>query len=198
LAAPAPTPRLFWFLRELVSNHANYGLSTRPEIFPKQSRLNPKPDGRGAYGNWVRLPGRHHTREHWARVWNGSEWIEGERAIDFLLSIQGDPVSLVPEHDERAHRIRAYLSKVPHGSEGTGRDDRAFNAAAFLVRDMALSDVEALRWLEEWDAGNAPPKGRERLQEIIANAHEYGRNGYGSGQNTSAPLTSSPPIWEQV
>jgi hypothetical protein len=81
LAAPVPTPRLFWFLPELVGNHVAYGLPARPETFPKQPRLNPKPDGSGAYGNWVRLLGRHHTREHWARIWGGTDWLAGERSI---------------------------------------------------------------------------------------------------------------------
>jgi hypothetical protein len=193
LGEPIPTVRLFWFLRELVSNHAAYGLPSRPETFPKQSQLRPKPDGRGRYGNWVRLVGRHHTRDVWASVWDGREWVSGERAVDYLLAVEGDDPALVPEHDDIAYRARAYLAKVPHGAEGTGRDDRAFNAAAFLVRDMALSDADALRYLEEWDAGNSPPKGRERLQEIIANAHDYGHNGYGSGLRTSVPLGIVPP-----
>jgi hypothetical protein len=194
MAEPIPTPRLFWFLRDLVSNHAAYGLPSPPETFPKQSSLRPKPDGRGKYGNWVRLPGLHHTRPAvWARMWDGSRWLEGKQAAEYLLTFQGDALDLIPEHDEQAHRIRAYLAKVPHGSEGTGRDDRAFNAAAFLIRDMGLSDADALVWLEEWDAGNSPPKGRERLQEIIANAHEYGRNSYGSGLQSPTPPGASPP-----
>jgi hypothetical protein len=77
--------------------------------------------------------------------------------------------------------IRRYLSTLPHLDEGQGRDNVAFNFAAWLVRDKQLPDAEALDWLEQWDAGNRPPKGRERLQEIIANAHAYGRRAYGSG-----------------
>jgi putative DNA primase/helicase len=45
---------------------------------------------------------------------------------------------------------------------------------------MELTDSQALGWLEEWDSGNMPPKGRERLLEIIANVHQYGQRGYGS------------------
>src|SRR5207302_1014498 len=58
--------------------------------------------------------------------------------------------------------------------------------AAWLVRDMKLSDGDALTWMEQWDVGNAPPKGRERLREIIANAHTYGQRGYGSGYQAPA------------
>jgi hypothetical protein len=196
LSGPVPTPRLFWFLRELVANHHAYGLPVRPETFPKQSRLLPKPDGRGAYGNWVRLLGRHHTRDVWAKVWSGSEWLADEAAVDFLLALKGDAPDLLPEDDPLPRRIRAYIAKLPHLGEGQGRDDVAYNFAAFLARDLALSDAEALPWLEEWDAGNRPPKGRERLAEILGNAHSYGRNGYGSGLNgaavSGAPPASSP------
>jgi hypothetical protein len=44
-----------------------------------------------------------------------------------------------------------------------------------------LSDAAALTWLEVWDAGNRPPKGRARLEEVVKNAHAYGTNAYGSG-----------------
>jgi len=60
----------------------------------------------------------------------------------------------------------------------------AFNFAAFLVRDLQLPDDQALSWLSHWDSGNSPPKGEDRLREIIASAHRYGRNAYGSGLST--------------
>ncbi|HJT75690.1 MAG TPA: hypothetical protein VJ739_00660, partial [Gemmataceae bacterium] len=52
---------------------------------------------------------------------------------------------------------------------------------SFLARDLALPDDVALRWLEAWDRGNSPPKGRDRLAEILANVHLYGERAYGSG-----------------
>lgn len=67
---------------------------------------------------------------------------------------------------------------------GQGRDDIAYAYACFLVRDLALSDQTALAWLEQWDKGNSPPKGTERLLQIITSAHQYGRNAYGSGLTT--------------
>src|SRR5262249_36473977 len=75
----------------------------------------------------------------------------------------------------------AYLTKLPNLGEGQGRDDVAYNFACFLVRDLCLDDVKALRWLRGWDRGNTPPKGDERLAEIIASAHAYGQRAYGSG-----------------
>lgn len=52
----------------------------RPETFPKQATLPEK-----GYGNWLRLPGRHHTLEFFTRVWSGKKWLAGEAAIKQIL-----------------------------------------------------------------------------------------------------------------
>jgi hypothetical protein len=197
---PVATTKVFAFLHCLVRDHAALGMATPPEVFPKQARVEP-----GGFGNWLRLHGRHHSREHWSRVWNGSEWLEGHAAIDTLLSCEGDAAACIPDvalapevtvtirglaprrivysgSDRLAARIRAYLAKLPAGlGEGQHRDDFGFTFAAFLVRDLQLSDADALQWLEEWDQRNAVPKGADRLQEIIQSAHTYGKRPYGSG-----------------
>jgi P4 family phage/plasmid primase-like protien len=199
LAEATPTPRVYYFLHDLVKDHAALGLPNRPEVFPKQPRLQPREDGRGKYGNWVRLPGRHHTREHWSRVWSGSDWLEGNDAIDFMLSMRGDPPSLIPEDVEWQFRIGEYLAALPNLGEGQGRDDVAFTFLGFLVRDLKLPDDYALMWANRWDAGNRPPKGPDRLREILANVHRYGQRSYGSGLASDngqchASATSNQPI----
>jgi hypothetical protein len=78
-------------------------------------------------------------------------------------------------------RVAAYLARLPNLGEGQGRDGVAYHFACWLVRDMALSDPIALEALERWDAGNSPPKGRARLEEIVKSAHLYGRSAVGSG-----------------
>src|SRR5262249_54890048 len=65
LSAAAPTAQVFWFLRWLTRDYARRGFPKHPETFPKQSSV-----PAGKFGNWLRLPGRHHTRGHWARVWD--------------------------------------------------------------------------------------------------------------------------------
>jgi hypothetical protein len=72
-------------------------------------------------------------------------------------------------------------------SEGQGRDDIAFAFACFLVRDLALEDAVALEWLRRWDAGNNPPKGDQRLAEIISSAHANGQRPYGCGLPPDRP-----------
>jgi hypothetical protein len=185
LAEPIPTPRMFYFLRELVKDHAARGLPKRPETFPKQPQLRDGQGDKGKYGNWVRVPGRHHTRDHCSRVWNGSEWLTGREAIDYVLALAGDSPSLIPEDVEIRYRVWKYRATLPNLGEGQGRDDVAFRFACFLVWDLAIADdLVALPYLEEWDQGNRPPKGRERLLVILHNAREYGgQHAYGAGRN---------------
>ena len=73
----------------LVRGHADHGFSEPPEVFPKN-------DGDTPWGNWLRLPGRHHTREIWPRVWNGEEWVSGTEAVAFVLSLTGCSSDLIP------------------------------------------------------------------------------------------------------
>jgi hypothetical protein len=197
LDQPAPTSRVFAFLKGLVADFARHGLTAAPECFPKQPAV---PAGR--YGNWLRLPGLHHTREHRSTVWDGGCcWLSGEDAVDHLLTFRGDSPELLPPEPppppphrragkmllrfrgggkSRAERIAAYMARLPNLGEGQGRDDVAYNFAAFLVRDMEVSDSVALEWLEQWDAHNTPPKGKAALEKVVANAHSYGRHSYGS------------------
>jgi hypothetical protein len=204
LARPAPTAGVFAFLRSLTADHARHGIPSQPETFPKQPAVAP-PGRNGQYGNWLRLPGRHHTREHWSCVWDGSTWLEGARAVDFILALTGNDPALLPpappparvapsprvpvrpgpaaggDGANLADRIADRLARLPNLGEGQGRDDVAYRFACWLVRDLALSDDVALAWLERWDRGNRPPKGKERLAEITASAHAYGRRAEGCG-----------------
>jgi hypothetical protein len=197
---PAPTSSVFGFLKWLTRDHAAHGLPMAPEIFPKQSSIKP-----GGCGNWLRLPGRHHTREHWSKAWDGSRWLPSAGVAAFILALTGDSPSLIPAEavtpaataqappHRKGWRIRtpaaglsgriaAYLAKLPSGlGEGQHRDDYAFSFACFLVRDLQLSNREALAWLQEWDRRQQAPKGEARLEEIIRNAHQYGKHAYGSG-----------------
>ncbi len=207
LAEAVPTPRFFHFLQQLTADHDQHGMTKRPETFPKQAELRPHPDGKPSYGNWLRLPGRHHTREHWSRVWDGSRWLDGAEAVNFMLALQGDRPDLLPEvpppatpqptsprryvrpvgGDNRAARAAAYMARLPNLGEGQGRDDVAYKFAAFLARDLNLADDVALDWLGRWDQGNSPPKGPEVLAEILANARLYGQRPIGCGLAATRP-----------
>jgi hypothetical protein len=119
----------------MVRDHRRYGLTRPPESFPKGPRLTGK-----RIGHWVRLPGRHHTREHWSRVWDGRGWLEGEAAVRAILEVEGADVEL-----ERA--IPADI-----GSDPMGEDRRQSRVVAMLLnwrdreRDVALAR-KALQFL---------------------------------------------------
>jgi hypothetical protein len=182
-AEALPTARVFWFLKLLVRDYGKYGLNTAPEIFPKQSAI-----GEGKYGNWLRVPGRHHTNLHWSRVWGGNQWLDGNDAIDFILGLHGDSPSLVPEDCQWQIRVGDYMAQLPTGlGEGQQRDDHAYQFLAFMVRDLNLNDSYALEWAAKWDSKNLVPKGDKRLREILANVHQYGKKGYGSGLGGFSP-----------
>jgi hypothetical protein len=206
---PVPTCRVYTLMSWLVRDYALYGLTAAPETFPRQAFIPP-----GGCGNWLRLPGRHHTQPCWPAVWNGSTWLDGHAAIDLMLSLAGDPPKLLPpipdppprrpfaqcrrDHADGGGRlsncIARYMSRLPHLNLGQGRDKVAYQFVAFLVRDMAVSDDIALEWLSIWDAGNSPPKGRDRLIEIIENAHTYGKRAYASGLSPKAEERTSQLI----
>jgi hypothetical protein len=200
-AKAVPTRDVHSFLQHVAAEVGFEG-----EQFPKQPTV-----AADRFGNWLRLPGRHHTRDHWSEVYDGERWLNGEESIKCMLEFTGDSPSLVPaapsverpprtppppprtapspshRHYHRtgrlADQIEKYRLKLPNLSEGQGRDDVAFQFAAFLVRDMQVTDAVALEWLSLWDAGNSPPKGDERLREIVLSAHQYGQHSYGSGRS---------------
>jgi hypothetical protein len=207
LAEAIDAARVFHFFRRLTMDHRRVGLGKAPEQFPRQVDVRKCAKG---MGNWIRVPGRHHKRDYWSEVWDGSRWLAGHDAIEFILALTGDDPQLIPEvppEPERvekprrgivlratngtrgnlALRIAAYCAKLPHASEGEGRDDIAYRFACWLVRDVAVSDSIALAWLERWDKGNWPPKGTERLKQIIESAHAYGQRSVGCGLETEQP-----------
>jgi hypothetical protein len=75
----------------LVEGLKDFRLSREPEVFPKQDELRG-----GKFGNWVRLPGRHHTHDHWSKIWDGRRWQTGPRAARLLLDVHGSPASVIP------------------------------------------------------------------------------------------------------
>jgi hypothetical protein len=205
---PVATAQVYAFLRWLTRDYAELGLPVRPETFPKQARIEA-----GKYGSWLRLFGRHHTKNHWSRFWDGQEWLTGDRAIDYVLATEGDPATCIPAEvepversheylpvhsgqrryhvnsgDQLARRIASYMARLPSRlGAGQHRHDVAYKFAAWLVRDLRLSDNSALTWLTQWDAGNVTPLGEAELQKQLQCAHSYGKHAYGSGHREELP-----------
>lgn len=84
---PMVTKSVRLFAKHLVADFDLKGLDVAPELFPGEFH-------RGRYGSWLRLPGRHHTRSHFSRIWNDElwdedhRWLEGHEAIDCMMRTQ--------------------------------------------------------------------------------------------------------------
>jgi hypothetical protein len=91
LESPAPASTLHRFLRRLTEGWSSLGLEAEPEVYPKQPSL-----ARGQRGNFLRLPGRHHTHEHWSRLHDGERWLPADDAMRRILETVGDPPALLP------------------------------------------------------------------------------------------------------
>lgn len=197
LDEPAPTHRVYSFAHTLLTE---LGLEGACEAFPKQASLAP-----GKFGNWLRLPGRHHTRDHWSEIRSARRWLRGADAIAKILEHPTTPASIlplaeapavsaavnmgpriapqsVPEGSALERRVAHYIAKLPVGlRKGTGRNDVGFRLACFLVRDLSLSDSDALRGLRVWNYSNTDGLSDEKMTSLIADAKAYGDHAYGSG-----------------
>lgn len=94
----------------------------KPESFPKGEKLDPE-----QLGPWLRMPGQHHSNDHWSRVWNGESWVAGVEAIDLICGHTPADPDAIPrkEIDElalrkkseaaesRLHRLKTELLKHP-------------------------------------------------------------------------------------
>ncbi len=95
-AQPMSTATVHAFGKNLVADFAIRGVDEAPQVFPGQTQWN-------HYGDWLRLPGRHHTRDHYTRVWNDEPWaeepwLEGHDAIDRILRTRTADLELAGKH----------------------------------------------------------------------------------------------------
>lgn len=98
-----PLEATFDFADEMRSNWEDLGLPRKPEIFPPKRQV-AKDDL--PYG--LRLPGRHHYRQYYSRVYNfdalegDNEWLEGGEAIEVMLATKPAPLPKIKKRVEKA------------------------------------------------------------------------------------------------
>ncbi|MDY3557046.1 phage/plasmid primase, P4 family [Gemmata sp. JC717] len=117
-AEPVPARELFAFGRWLARDHAAFGLPDAPETFPKQRELR----ANARYGSWLRLVGRHHARDFWSPVWDGTGWRTGADAVEHVLSLAGDSPALIPPDTRAPEPVRAPapVARAPQRRPGPG------------------------------------------------------------------------------
>jgi hypothetical protein len=80
---------------------------------------------------------------------------------------------------DRAERARRYLTVVPPAIAGQHGDLQTFRLCCRLVRGFALTDVDALQLLTEWNARCEPPWSERDLRDKLRHARQYGREPIG-------------------
>jgi hypothetical protein len=188
---PAPTAEVYAWL-DALAERVRITLGVAVETYPKQASV------RGKFGNWLRLPGCHHTKPHWSRVVRiGESWRSGKDAVRALLDWPATPVAVIPPLSawplrsvgvgvdetcdaptERATHIRRYLGKLAHGHAGSGRSDRLFSLARFLRYGMRCTALEALGVMRAWNAGNIPPLPDAKVVTTWENSGTYNTQPY--------------------
>ena len=84
LRRPVRTEIVFAFARWLIRDWESHGLKKEPETYPKQPGIR-----ENGCGNWMRVTGRHHKRDHWSRVWDGDAVARGQRGDRLILTTKG-------------------------------------------------------------------------------------------------------------
>jgi hypothetical protein len=139
------------FIRWLQRDWAELGLQGEPEFFPRQRRIrlvDDPNDLKGACGNWVRLFGRHHKREHHSRFWTGENTVVGHAAVDWLLEHTGDDPALIPA-DARTFKTEHAVGRVREPAQPErpkGFDDLALATDALRSITPMAADYHA--WLK--------------------------------------------------
>lgn len=138
-------------------------------------------------GLYLRIPGKHHKREHWSRIWGDGEWLDAADGIEYLLSSTGDDPALLPaielppapkplethqwrSDDAVVERARKYVSRIPGAVSGGGGHNQTFHAACTVVKGFELSPDQALDVLSEWNASCLPPWSEHELRHKIQSA----------------------------
>ncbi len=173
---PVPTAIVFFFLQWLTRDFAEYGLQERPETFPKQARIS----GDGC-GNWLRLIGRHHTSDHWARVWDGRIFLEGADAVEFVLGITGDSPSLIPTDAMPAQGLQSETSK-------TNEQENPSSTAGMSEEELAALFEPSF---PDRQSDPPPEDSQERNGEIMLEALQHVPN----GPTVPYEGTSKAPSW---
>jgi len=154
---PAATTDVYRFGKWLCRDWRELGLDAEPETFPKQPAIKA-----GGFGNWLRLPGRHHSRDHWARLWDGERWLDGNAAIRAILATRGTPAAKIPAEAlaaPKARRPSRKASKAAAAGDDVDLARQALGHVADLVDDykgwlrvgMSLTQLGPAG-LDLWDA----------------------------------------------
>lgn len=159
------------------------------ETFPKQPAT-----ARDGFGNWLRLPGPHHSRPWWSRiVTDTGDELAGADAARAVLAWRATPAAIIPpapvptpapvvvrpwapvhSGGDPLARLRAYVARIPRGlRHGDRRSDTAYRLAARALADLTEGETVAL--VGAWNRELAEPMSDDDVRRIVGNAAKYRR-----------------------
>lgn len=112
------------------------------EVFPASVPAAPE------LGLWFRLPGRHHTRPHWSRIWDGTTWLEGAQAVNALISAPLNDAEHLPEAAPPRTRAHRRIRRSPALPNATALGSEASLARACLRQLSPARADQYGTWLQ--------------------------------------------------
>ena len=156
LASPAPSAGVYAFAQQMVTELALFA-----EVFPKQAEVGK------SFGNFLRIPGKHHSRDHWSRIYESGRWLEGQEAVAAILNAPvNDPALLpMPPVKEELNQTRDINRQLASPTRPGRRSDAQIAADCLRHLGVEVADDRA-QWIKvgqilydidvgllgEWDA----------------------------------------------
>ena len=150
-----PLADTFDFADDLRSDWQDFGLPRRPEIFPPKRAVGPDD-----LPYTLRLPGRHHSRPHYTRIYNfeltdENEWLDGGEAIEAMLATRP---STLP-------KIKKSKSKAPEPAKPAKK-----KKASPATRPRVCLDIDGV--LARYDSW----QGYDHIGDPLPGAREFARD----------------------
>ncbi len=174
--ADVPGPLLHAFGAWVVSDAKEFGFEKPVESFPKQDHV-----AADKYGNWLRMVGRHHSRDVWASVFDGVNWLEGEDAVAHVLTLTGDPPDLIPAAPHPA----AVPPPSPPGTNEKVHRPASYGERPDVFQEYKPTLADVVGWLER--AGHTATR---RTPDRV----DFTRAGKHSGESFNVKVINGAPV----
>ena len=183
---PVPSETAFSFGLWMKQQLADLGLPG-VETFPKQPKLRLASgdplDSAPEYGNWLRLPGHHHTKEHYSRVYDGEQWLVGEPAVQYILKLPLCPTNLIPA----SHMVTEVPSSTAGGAWNPGATLDSYRTPLDDARDIEMAREclehipnDDLHYDDWFKVGAAAKNAGCELSDFVAFSQKSGKHKAGA------------------
>lgn len=177
-----PGPVLHALGRWLISDHKDFGITDHPESNPKTPSVT-------KFGNFLRFPGRHHTRDVWAVVFDGESWVQGAAAVEHVLSLPRGPATLIPPGAAPAPKPeRPKRLTVVHTPAGVKFEPLAPRRDVFAEYNRQVDLGMVIAWHEQMGGHEVTDRGADRV-EFRRNGKEGGGNSFNVEVRDGVPVT---------